>query len=196
MGTPTTAFDLLERIRRGDRDAFTLLVERYRRRLAILIQTRLGPELRGEVEVDDVFQETLLRAYRDLDHFEYRTPGSFLRWLASIAGHVIVDLARYQGRDRRAGEVVPFRSASNPLGPEPADTVTPSRIFAQDERVRTVLNRLEALPPDYREVILLAKFEGLETAEVAERMGKSREAVALLLHRALKRLRELSGARA
>jgi DNA-directed RNA polymerase specialized sigma24 family protein len=40
-------------------------------------------------------------------------------------------------------------------------------------------------------VILLAKFEGLTTAELAERLAKSRESVALLLHRALKRFREI-----
>jgi RNA polymerase sigma factor (sigma-70 family) len=54
-----------------------------------------------------------------------------------------------------------------------------------------LLGRLDALPPAYREVILLARMEGLSTGEVAERMGKSREAVSLLLHRALARLREL-----
>jgi DNA-directed RNA polymerase specialized sigma24 family protein len=56
-----------------------------------------------------------------------------------------------------------------------------------------LLERLDALPADYRQAILLAKIEGLSTAELAERMGKSREAAALLLHRAVKRFRELTG---
>jgi len=59
--------------------------------------------------------------------------------------------------------------------------------------VQALFARLEGLPPDYREAILLAKVEGLSTAEIAARMGKTREAVALLLHRALKRLRALAG---
>ena len=40
---------------------------------------------------------------RDLDRFTYQTPDSFFRWLASIAGHVIIDRARYHGRERRGG---------------------------------------------------------------------------------------------
>jgi RNA polymerase sigma-70 factor (ECF subfamily) len=101
-------------------------------------------------------------------------------------------MARYHGRQKRhAAEVVPLRSESNPGGPEPVDSRTPSRFLAQDEGLRALLQELDELPKNYREVILLAKIEGLPTQEVAERMGKSREAVALLLHRAIKRFRQL-----
>src|SRR6185436_4743480 len=110
-------------------------------------------------EVEDIVQETYLRAFRGRDQFTYQSPGSFLRWLSSIADHVIVDRARYQNRDRRAGDEVAFRSASNPAGPEPADTKTPSRLFAQQEAVERLLDRLTALPDDYRQAILMAKIE-------------------------------------
>jgi RNA polymerase sigma factor (sigma-70 family) len=104
---------------------------------------------------------------------------------------VIVDRARYQGREKRAGEEVPFRSPSNPLGPEPLDTRTPSRLLAQQEAVARLLARLNALPEEYRRAILMAKIEGLSTAEMAEQLGKSREAVALLVYRAVKRFRTI-----
>jgi RNA polymerase sigma-70 factor (ECF subfamily) len=64
--------------------------------------------------------------------------------------------------------------------------------LAQREGVERLLERLAALPEEYREAILLAKIEGLSTAEMAERMGKSREAVALLVYRAVKRFRALT----
>jgi RNA polymerase sigma factor (sigma-70 family) len=63
--------------------------------------------------------------------------------------------------------------------------------LAQDEGLRALMSELDELPDDYREVILLARIEGLSTREVAEQMGKSREAVALLLHRAVKRFQQL-----
>jgi len=191
MGSPTSTFGLLDRIHKGDREAFTPLFEKYHRRLAVLIQCRMSPELRAAVEVDDVLQEVFLRAFRDLPAFEYRKPGSFMQWLASITGHVIIDLARYQGREQRAGETVRFRSESNPLGPDPADSRTPTRILRQREELRVLADKLAELPPDYREVILLAKVEGLSTSEMSERLGRSREAVAVLLHRAVKRFREI-----
>jgi RNA polymerase sigma-70 factor (ECF subfamily) len=54
-----------------------------------------------------------------------------------------------------------------------------------------LLKKMDELPEAHREVILLAKFEGLSTQEISERLGMSREAVAVLLHRALKRFREI-----
>jgi len=191
MESPTSTFALLERARSGDREALSRAFEKFARRLAVLIHFKLAERTRSFAEVDDIVQETMLRAFRDFEHFSYREPGSFLRWLSAIADHVIVDRVRYAGRECRAGEEIPFRSQSNPAGPEPADTKTPSRLLAQREAVERLLARLEALPEDYRQAILLAKIEGLSTAEMAARMGKSREQVALLVYRAVKRFRAL-----
>ncbi len=192
MGSATSTFGLIKRIKQGDREAFTPLFEIYRPRLAVFIHYRLSSQLRTKVEVDDLLQETLLQAYTEFEHFDYRGPGSFLHWLSRIAEHVIIDEARFQGRNkRRALEMVRFRSEGNPGGPEPVDTQTPSRLFAQSEGIRRLLRNLDELPDHYREAILLSKFEGLTTHELAERLGKTPEEAALLLHRALKRFRQL-----
>lgn len=187
-GAATTAFDLARRARAGDEEAFRALFERYRTRLAVLVRYRISPELRGRIGIDDVVQETFLAAWKDLPRFEYRGPGSFLRWLSGIAAHRILDLAREAERARRDA-----RLETGFDGHEPAGSQTPSRILDRQERVRALLRRMDALPEQYREVILLAKFEGLTTAEMAERLGKTRAQVALLLHRALARLREEPG---
>ena len=191
MESPTSTFTLLERAKAGDEVALSRAFEKHQRRLAVLVHFKLSPRAREFSEVEDVVQETYLRAFRDIGRFSYQSPGSFLRWLSAIADHVIIDRVRHQSRERRAGEEVPFRSASNPAGPEPADTRTSSRLFAQQEAVERLLARLSALPEDYRQAIMMAKIAGLSTAEMAERLGKSREAVALLVYRAVKRFREL-----
>lgn len=192
MATVTSSHGLIARVKGGDREAFTRLFEKYRARLAVLIHYRMGLQMLRFVEVDDILQETLLKAFRDIHQFTYTSPGSFLKWLSQIADHVLADLARSQGRQkRRAAEIVRFRSASNPQGPEPVDSKTPSRLFAENEKVARLLENLNSLPEDYRQAILLAKIEGLSTREVAERLGKSSAATALLLHRALKRFRTL-----
>jgi RNA polymerase sigma-70 factor (ECF subfamily) len=189
--TATSSLGLIERIRQGERAAFTPLFEMYRSRLAVLIHCRLSTQLRAQVEVDDLLQETFMRAFRQLDQFAYRGPGSFMHWLSRISEHVIIDAARYQNRDkRRAQERVPLRSESNPDGVDPADSKTPSRLLARNESLQRLLQRLDELPEQYREVILLTKMEGLTTEEVAGKLGRSRAAVALLLHRALKQLRQ------
>ena len=186
---PTTTFQLLGQAREGAGDAASLLFERYRRRLAILVRFKLGDK---RLDVDDLVQETMMRAYRDLGSFTYRSPGSFLHWMSAIADHVIADAVRYQGRARRhAEEMVRFRSESNPLGPEPVDSLTPSRVFAEGERLQALIAKMDELPEQYREVLLLAKIEGLTTEEISERLQKPREAVSLLVFRAVRRLREL-----
>ncbi|HLG14304.1 MAG TPA: sigma-70 family RNA polymerase sigma factor [Blastocatellia bacterium] len=192
MEQPTSSLSLVERVKNGDYHAFSTLFDKYHRRLAVLIHYKLGPDLRRFAEVEDILQETLLEAYRDIDQFKYQKPGSFFNWLSRIADHVIADLARSQRRQKRhAADVVRFRSESNPAGPEPVDTKTPSRILAEKEGVFTLIEQLNQLPEDYRQAILLAKVEGLSTQETAERLGKTREATALLLHRAIKRFRSL-----
>lgn len=192
MESATSTFNIIDKIRNGDEQAFSLLFEKYRPRLAVIIHYRLSPEQRHAIGVDDVLQETLLKGFRDFHQFTYQSPGSFLRWLSRIADHVITDLVRSQGRQKRyAREMVPFRSKSNPNGPEPVDSMTPSRFLAESEQVHSLLQTLDALPEDYRKAILLTKIEGLSTQEMAVHLGKTREAAALILHRALKRFRKL-----
>jgi RNA polymerase sigma-70 factor (subfamily 1) len=191
MEAPTSTLNLIKRYRSGEEEAFSSLFEKYQRRLAVLIYYKLGPELHQSIEVDDILQETFLVASEQMANFSYRSPGSFLSWLSVIAEHAIIDAARFQNRQkRRPAEMLRLRSESNPGGPEPVDTKTPSRLFAQEEQLKKLLEKLTALPDQYRQVILMAKFEGLSTLEMAEQLKKSREDVALLLHRALKRLRE------
>ncbi|HEU4389005.1 MAG TPA: sigma-70 family RNA polymerase sigma factor, partial [Blastocatellia bacterium] len=175
MEDATSTFGLLERVQQGDKQALSDLFQKNIRRLAVLVHYKMSPDLRRFADVDDVVQETLLEAYRDIDQFNYRKPGSFLSWLARIADHVIVDLARSQGRQKRAAELVRFKSESNPLGPDPAVSSTPSRILAEKENVALLIAKLDRLPDNYREVILLAKVEGLTTQELAGRLGQSRE---------------------
>ena len=188
----TSTCDLVDRFKRGDSQAFTLLFRKYQRRLAVLVHYKMSAELRSKLEVDDILQEVFLAAAQSLDRFEYQSPGSFMSWLSRIADHQIADAARHENRDkRRAEELLRFRSESNPGGPEPVDSQTPSRVFAQNENWQLLLDKLNALPDQYREIILLAKFEGLTTAEISGRLGKSRENVTLLLHRGLKRFKDL-----
>jgi RNA polymerase sigma-70 factor (ECF subfamily) len=191
MEPVSSTHGLVERVQKGDKEAFSLLFEKYRTRLAVIIHYRLGTTLRRDADVDDMLQETLLRAYRDIERFEYKAPGSFMSWLARIADHVIVDAARAQNRKKRAGEHVRFRSESNPGGPEPADYHTPSRIFSENEALGKFVQLVGRLPEDYRQVIMLSKVEGLTTAEVARRLDKTNEATSLLLHRAIRRLQSL-----
>ena len=192
MELQTSTCDLVERFKRGEQGAFSLLFGKYRRRLAVLVHYKMSDDLRSQLEVDDILQEVFLAAAQGLERFNYQSPGSFMAWLSRIADHAVVDAARYENRQkRRAEEMLSFKTESNPNGAEPMDLMTPSRVFAQRESAQALLRKMDVLSPEYREVILLAKFEGLTMFEISKRLGKSRESVALLLHRALMRFREI-----
>src|SRR5579872_1431508 len=106
MGPPSSTFALLEKAKSGDSDALSQVFERNRRRLTVLVHFKLGAQERHMGEAEDVVQEVYLRAFRSIDRFQYQSQGSLIRWLSSIADHVIIDRGRYRSRERRAGEEV------------------------------------------------------------------------------------------
>ena len=192
MNGATTSLEIILQAQRGDEHAFARLFARYERKIAIFVHYHMSSDLRARMEVEDVLQEIFLRAFRDLGQFTYQSAGSFQKWLIAIAGNVLTDLARSQGRQKRKAEaIVPFRSESNPGGVDPADSRTPSRWLREKEQHLELLKKLEVLPEEFRQAILLTRLEGLTTGEMGQRLGKNGKAAALLLHRALKKFREV-----
>ncbi len=174
---------LVEKANAGDRTAFDTLCRRYRPRLEGLIRLRLGPDLRQRVEVDDILQETLLKAFECAPRLPARDEQAFLGWLGKTAHHVILN----QARRHRVRQMEPVEDRV--LGKD----ATPSRSMAREERFERLQAALDGMTPEYREVILLTRIEGLRLKEVAERMERTPAAVAKLLTRALRQLREKFG---
>ncbi len=182
MGTQEGMQILVSKSRKGDREAFDQLVDMHSERLLAFIRTRLGDHLRRQVEPEDVFQETCLRAFRSVDSFEWRGEGSFFGWTASIAEYAIRELGRsYRG--------TPF-----PLDRDPSDSVpSPSRMLRREERFDHLKAALADLPEDHQTVIRLARIEGLSVNDVALKMDRSPGAIRHLLLRALQSLRQRFG---
>src|SRR2546429_9668628 len=79
MDSATSTFGLVERFKKGETEAFSLIFRKYQRRLAVLVHYKMSPELRGAVEADDILQEVFLAAAQDISNFTYQSPGSFMR---------------------------------------------------------------------------------------------------------------------
>jgi RNA polymerase sigma-70 factor (ECF subfamily) len=177
---------LVELARQGDRAAFDEIVKRLRSRLEQSIERwarfRLGPR----VDVEDVLQETFLRAYRSLDRF--KSPEAFdeellFRWISGVAKHALGDLLR-----KAAHREVPA-----PCIEQVSSETSQSRAGRREERFDRLQKALDALPPDYRQVLVLSRLEGLPAQEIARRIGRTPNAVYHLLVRALQLLREQFG---
>ncbi len=170
---------LVSSAQNGDREALERLVSRDRARLRALVASRLTAHVVLGVDVDDVYQETLLRAFTSMSKLEWRGEDSFLRWAGGIAEHVILDLARQRARERKT-------SLESDV---PDSAVSPSHALRRDERFERLQDSLKRLSPEHREVIVLTRVERLNFDEAAKRMGRTPEAVKQLLYRALKQLK-------
>ena len=90
MDSPTSTHNLVERYKKGDQTAFSLLFRKYQRRLSVLVHFKMSAELRRRLEVEDIVQEVFLTAAQGLNRFSYQSPGSFKGWLSRIADHAII----------------------------------------------------------------------------------------------------------
>ena len=183
MESSQSAKKLVRRAQRGERDAFEELVEHYRPRLQAAVRRRIGSFLSRKIEVEDVLQETFLKAFQSLRTFENRGDDAFYVWLKGISENLLLYWARqHQRRDQM--------QLDRDL--EGSDT-SPSRSLRREERFERLQAALSDLSSAHREVILLARVKGLTLREIATQLGKTPEAVKSLLWRALEKLRAAFG---
>ena len=175
--------DLIGKAQEGDRAAFDELTSSATRSLLARIQRRMGLELRQDLDPEDVMQETFLRAFRWIDKFHWQGEGSFESWLHGIALKIIFHSARERGK----------WNLLRMTGEPPAVGLSPSRGQRRDERFDRLERSLNSLSPEYRQVVRLARIEGLSMAEIAKRMERTPSSVRNLLFRAMKQLRASFG---
>ena len=153
---------LVERVQRGDKQAFGLLVSKYQRKLGRLL-SRL---IRDPAEVEDVAQETFIKAYKALPAF--RGDSAFYTWLYRIGINTAKNFLVSQGRraptttDFDSEEAETFEDAD-----QLRDNNTPERLLMTKQIGDTVNVAMEALPEELRTAIVLREIEGLSYEEIA-----------------------------
>lgn len=157
---------LVERVRLGDKRAFELLVEKYRRRLLRL----LSRMVRDPDEVEDIAQETFIKAYRALPNF--RGDAAFYTWLYRIG----VNTAKnYLASRKKAMPTISDQSMGEDDEPDERlvaqDINTPESELLSKQVAMAVNQVVESLPEELRTAIVLREMEGLSYEEIAESMG-------------------------
>jgi len=160
---------LVERAVAGDQRAFELLVLKYQRR----IQRLVARMVRDVDLVDDIAQETFIRAYRALHQF--RGDAQFYTWLYRIAVNTAKKALLELKRDPTISEAA-FRTSddddeTSSRGLELTTSETPETVLAAKDVARTVNTALDALPPDLRQALVLREIDGLSYEEIAELMA-------------------------
>lgn len=176
----------------GDESARNQLCGVYVERVRRIVRLRMGGELRSKLESMDIVQDSLMSALRDLKDFNYSNEGDFLRWLSRIAENQIrgnLDQLHAAKRDMRKEVPLEQRSThthnSSGQALYPVSQTTPSLIFSRREDLDKLEHAMDLLKPAHRQVIILARIEGLAHKDIAARMDKSPDAVGMLLSRAL-----------
>lgn len=172
--------EVVRRVLDGEKALFEIIMRRYNRRLYRVSRSILG----SDTEAEDVMQDAYVRAYIHLDQFDHRA--KFSTWLTKIAVHE--SLARVRRRRR----LVDMESLTDS---DEVNTMFASSLPSPAQKVLTETLRMvletavDSLPDIYRSVFMLRDVEGISTAETAESLDISEEAVKVRLHRARSMLR-------
>lgn len=154
---------LVERVQRGDKRAFDLLVLKYQHKIVGLV----GRYLRDQDEVQDVAQEAFIKAYRALPRF--RGDSAFYTWLYRIA----INTAKNHlvSRSRRPPDTdVDVDMEDGSYQESLSDSVNPENSLATDQLEAVVYKAIDDLAEDLKVAVTLREFEGLSYEEIAEVM--------------------------
>ncbi|MDR0217170.1 MAG: RNA polymerase sigma factor RpoE [Comamonas sp.] len=169
---PTSSADsdlaLVERANAGDTRAFELLVIKYQRRIERLV----GRMVRDVDIVQDIAQETFIRAYKALHQF--RGEAQFYTWLYRIAVNTakktLMEMHRSPVVTESALHTGDDEDETSSLGRELTTQETPETVLAAQEIAEAVNAAMEALPEDLRQAVTLREIEGLSYEEIAQAM--------------------------
>jgi RNA polymerase sigma-70 factor (subfamily 1) len=192
---------LLERAATGDKLALGRLLLPCYESVATHVARQLPPVLKGQVEVDDLVQQTFVAAIRHISSFEPRLNATLLSWLKKIAENQVRDTVEAIQRQKRGGQrkrqpMPASRSTSSVINlidllSDRRDT--PSCDATREEAIRAVRVGVATLADEQRRAISLHYFEGRTVDSTAAAMDRSPGAVRGLLQRARQSLRTTFG---
>ncbi|MEZ9196512.1 RNA polymerase sigma factor RpoE [Shewanella sp. 10N.286.54.B9] len=155
---------LVERVQRGDKNAFNLLVQKYQNKVVNLISRYV----RNQADVADVSQEAFIKAYRALPNF--RGESAFYTWLYRIAVNTAKNHLVAQGRRAPANDVdaeeAEYYDGSDAL----KEFASPERLVLSDEIQKVVFDTLDTLPEELKMAISLRELDGMSYEEIANVM--------------------------
>jgi len=177
--------ELVRESRRGDKEAFRELVERYQRKVLSVAQGMVH----NREDAREIAQETFVKAFENLDSF--KGEASFYTWLYRIVVNRAID---FQRRERRRPTVGLEEGTGSSEGYEElfkeARLGDPFHQAQAHEVGRRVIEAIEELTPDHKAVILLREVEGLSYDEISRVMQCSKGTVMSRLHYARKKLQK------
>jgi len=172
----------------------SLDLQRYRTYLLLLARSH---DKMGGDEASDLVQKTMLAAHAQRAEFRGESPAELAAWLKQILRREVIDAYRHRRRLKRdVHREVPLEaevdgSFSRMNGCLAAVESSPSQRVSREEEMISLACAIAQLPEAQREAVVLHHLQGATLAEVAAKLQRTEAAVAGLLHRGMKQLREL-----
>jgi RNA polymerase sigma-70 factor (ECF subfamily) len=170
-------------------------LEDYRAYLHLLARLQMDSRLQRRIDPSDLVQESLLKAHERWAQFRGHSEAEVAAWLRTILAHTLADalrkFTRQQGYLERSLEAAVEHSSSGLEVWLAAKDLSPRQQALRNEELLRLAGALDRLPDDQRVVLELHHLQAYPVPAISRLMGKSNAAVAGLLRRGLKRLREL-----
>ena len=172
--------DIIDQVLGGQKQAFSVLVERYQRQIFNLMYRYS----RSDHDAADLTQEVFLRAYEKLSSF--KSSNSFFSWLYTLAVNKAHDWSRKQSRRKK------YQNDLQNTRPDPVRTESKQeKILQRQEDVMELQRAMQELPDDTREILVLRYHHNFSVKESAEIFSISESAVKMRTSRGLKQLQNL-----
>ena len=187
--------ELISEARHGSHHALAQVINDYRAYLTLLARAQKHRYLQAKFDDSDLVQETCLQAHQSFQQFNGTSEAEFMQWLRKIMAHTAAKMIRHYSQQKRNVNVEHqleqgLNQSSLNLGDLLASPgSSPSQRAMRRERAKVFADALSVLKTEYREVVILHYIEGLSMDEVAQRMGRSANAVQKLWARAIVQLR-------
>ena len=184
--------DLLEKIRSGDRSALGELLHLYRPYLRIVAERNLGPRVGVRVDASDIVQQTWMEAAKAVNKFAGKTEPEFSAWVAAILNRNLQNVVRNQRAGKRdvRKEIAPGGSATLSWRGLGRNAISPSKKAIQGERALRLAAAIEELTEEQRKAVVMRHLEDKPLEEISKALNRSKSAVAGLIYRGLRELRE------
>ncbi|MDY7109932.1 MAG: sigma-70 family RNA polymerase sigma factor [Planctomycetota bacterium] len=197
LGAAHVSDEVVARAAGGSREDLHRLLEALEGQVRLMVAARLSPTRAQYEAAEDLVQQALTAVTEGIGRLEIRTGAGLRAFTSKIVAHKVSDYLQGKGASPRGGP--PLRSLDRTIGSTSqsgplwqflsVSMASPATAAERAEQAARVVEELSSLKQEQREVLILAYFDGLSTAEIGQRLGLSRNAASMLLLRATRALR-------